>query len=623
MLVPPKVPPQKSKRPQKARTFSSKKPTHRDQNSKVNQLSTLVKNAVAVLQANGITMQASPFPLAIAQMNGDMRKSQKSLFREALISHNEFTEAFVSTCPLHSSPPSDLCLIIDLLYYFHMPPPPEVITFSQYSTFIWDTSVRKYGLHNKSKFIYLVIDKPDFLPPPRVLVHQSRAKATQESQSLDPEIGDEQPIPHDRAYTALLTSSETFKQKLLKYLSTKMLQRSLETTTSTDIEVVIDTPSFTQPALIKSGTVHRQSPNQHGEGDYAVWHHAIHTSSQHIVIISSDTDTWTYGLGLQEAGHLRDKIIFVQRGNSGEYVDIQKASHAIANHPKLQTIRYPVTSVVAIYVLSGCDYVSSFYGCSKKKFLDTMLDNITYICDLPTNSLVTFSDTGTFNNIDLTAWMKLICAVYFSKHKGFFRNRAIYSVHDSMVAHPDLQENQQLLSWVGCPPQHHIRSLKDWHSFLQKTTFHANKVTQYHEQKLLPSWEALTNHCKRATYVMKLVFSVSDNQCPILSMFATYGWKSSSNGIELEWDNDISESASKCSCSGVSGCQTNRCSCFRQSKACSARCKCKNCVNSTGRYLESDDSGEESDSDEEDDPAHLTPDNQEYESASLDTDALM
>ena len=160
----------------------------------------------------------------------------------------------------------------------------------------------------------------------------------------------------------------------------------------------------------------------------------------------------------------------------------------------------------------------------------------------------------------MDVWIQLVCAVYFCRRRAFFRN----SVYNSIIVHPDLKENQQLLTWVGYPPNHSIQSLSNWQSFLQKVTYHDSKVTLHHESKLLPSWEALDNHYKRAVYVLKLAYCVKNTECPFISTHTceAYGWKMCIT-IVCEYTiimDTPSRENSKSSCSGLSGCISNRCS---------------------------------------------------------------
>lgn len=104
---------------------------------------------------------------------------------------------------------------------------------------------------------------------------------------------DSETILHGSEYTAMLSDSE-YKSKLLSYISNSFLQLAIESNVST---VIIDSPAFTSLKIISSGCVFDLPANEHGEADYAIWYHAIRTN---VNILSKDTDTWVYGLGLIE-----------------------------------------------------------------------------------------------------------------------------------------------------------------------------------------------------------------------------------------------------------------------------------------------------------------------------------
>ena len=59
-----------------------------------------------------------------------------------------------------------------------------------------------------------------------------------------------------------------------------------------------------------------------------------------------------YGLSLIELGFLEGQHIIVQRGNSG---DFNIGTLSLARLPFLSNVSYPVTSLVSLYVLTGCD----------------------------------------------------------------------------------------------------------------------------------------------------------------------------------------------------------------------------------------------------------------------------
>ncbi len=285
----------------------------------------------------------------------DVRKGTKSTFLSALQAHPSFLPAFVDSCPLLVTPResgNDVCIIIVFLYYAHAPTP-EIVSFYDFSS-LWTKIVQKYAFYYKCTRVYLVIDKPEYLPPPRRLLHQSRSQESGVS-LLTPKVLDSAPIPHGKNYTALLSSS-TFKANLIHFYTEHFITRSIHATKTCPFE--LDSPSLPLPVLVSNGVATNQPPNKHGE---AMWHHAIHTPFNHIVIVSSDTDTWVYGLGLAEVGWLRGKHVYVKRGNVDSYVDINLCTQLIAAHPSFRNINYPVSSLVALYVLTGSDYVSHFY----------------------------------------------------------------------------------------------------------------------------------------------------------------------------------------------------------------------------------------------------------------------
>ena len=337
--------------------------------------------------------------------------------------------------------------------------------------------------------IYIVIDKPDYLPPPRVLVHQSRAEKTNKCADYPQAVADGQRIPHN-GFTSLL-STKQFKEDLIKYISFRLTSKCVLTSGTKPITFVIDSTSAPSPFLIQGGSIQKHPTNEHGESDYAVWHHGIHSPSRNIVIFSGDTDTWVYGLDLYELGWLNGKSVTVQRAETNQYVNIATLAYSISSHPKLQQIHHPVCCLVAVYVLSGCDYTTSFFGCTKDRFLNTFMTNALYICaESSSNSLVVKEDGMV--EIQSDAWIRLITSVYFSKHSDFFRHKTVTDVYNLLTNHPDSEEGNQLLSWVNFDGP--VTTTEEWHQFVQKVTFHTSSVTHMHNAKLLPTMCDLLLH---------------------------------------------------------------------------------------------------------------------------------
>ena len=55
-----------------------------------------------------------------------------------------------------------------------MPPPPTVLTFLQYFNFLWKQTIGKYALRKNASRVYLIFDKSDFLPPPRLILYTNQ-----------------------------------------------------------------------------------------------------------------------------------------------------------------------------------------------------------------------------------------------------------------------------------------------------------------------------------------------------------------------------------------------------------------------------------------------------------------
>ena len=62
--------------------------------------------------------------------------------------------------------------------YLHMPPPSHITTFEQYAAHLWSMCVQTFKTRLNPSQIYIVVDKPQHLPPPRDLVRTLRSNKT-------------------------------------------------------------------------------------------------------------------------------------------------------------------------------------------------------------------------------------------------------------------------------------------------------------------------------------------------------------------------------------------------------------------------------------------------------------
>ena len=326
--------------------------------------------------------------------------------------------------------------------------------------------------------------------------------------------------------------------------------------------------------------------NEHGEADYNIWFHAIMAMSENILLVASDTDIWTYGIAHKEAGWLEGKCIVVERNVHQEYVDINSTVTAISVHPSLKQLAFPVSCLVSIYFLSGCDYVSSFFRTTKQTFVSTFVEYASYICkdgELVCMELVqgiSGRQAHTLANINETAWGKLVCSVYLLKHKTLFSSERIDLMHRSMSTTPLPQDKTRLLKWLAYSDIAALDTLAKWHDFVCRVCFYHNTCSKDHECLMIPSIGALKYHRLRAEYIMKVGYSsvtVSIAQVH----YTEYGWKKVGEQLQVVWDEEsvlatfLTSNRSGCSCKGGCDGSTSGCKkCFRMYKPCTTRCKC-------------------------------------------------
>lgn len=296
------------------------------------------------------------------------------------------------------------------------------------------------------RYNYVVIDKSD---PPRSMVHEQRNDRTSALPFIIPIIKDDTKLHYGSEYASLLADNE-YKMSLIKYLSIKFLEFSLSASMHARM-IVIDSPAFGFLRVIRNGKTYKVDSNEHGEADYAIWYHIMKSDVSNVMVVSKDTDTWVYGLSLMELGFLSGKHVIIKRGiNASEYVSINFGVRAIMGLPCLSNVKYPATSIVALYILSGCDYVSSFFHITKKTFLEIFLQHANYICAGSKAESLVCIDDNMFCSIELDSFIRLVCTVYLMKrHKSVLNGVALDQFHASFINQPISNENMQLLSWLS------------------------------------------------------------------------------------------------------------------------------------------------------------------------------
>ena len=451
--------------------------------------------------------QSFPLPLALCTPHGEMRACVKSKFRDVIIDTIS-SSSFVTKCPFLCPIYTDHELIVDFLYLLHQPPPPDIKTFAEYAHYMWDRVVLKLGVRRGAQVVRIVVDKPSFLPKPRDLLHAQRSSRTGQIDAVD--IYGDNAIPHATEYQQLLANPQlkrTFLSYLMQQFTVLTCRANLPTHVIIDYEYVICPVNIYRGKLLELPML----ANNNGEADYNVWYHCMKSTHSHIIVLGSDTDIWVYGMALMDCGWIEHQVIFVEKSINSEYVDLNALSVAVAAHPQLATVRYPMLALAAIYIISGSDYISSFFRTSKQVFVRTFIDNIKHVCAdgvFVETGFCTCDDSEhlRLTNINREAWIRLVCCVYLLKHKTLYNSEPISILHTSLT-NPPLRENKiQLLKWLAYSNPRPLRSLPEWHDFTRRVCFYHSSGSKDHESCLVPSLGALKLQLLRAEFVLKTLF---------------------------------------------------------------------------------------------------------------------
>lgn len=163
--------------------------------------------------------------------------------------------------------------------------------------------------------------------------------------------------------------------------------------------------------------------------------------------------------------------------------------------------------------------MSAFYRCTKSKFLDTLLDDWTFISE---DGPLLHMTHGEFQRINEKAWIGLVTALYYRK---FFLSCILLALSATTLT----QVNAFCSQSSGTPK--HLK----WLQFIRRVYYHVPKVTKVHEFKLIPSLQPLILHSQRANYILKLLLSVPLFVSPFLNCYEQFGWQNVDGRVDIIW----------------------------------------------------------------------------------------
>ena len=330
----------------------------------------------------------------------------------------------------------------------------------------------KLGTQRGANVIRIIVDKPQYLPKPRDLLHEKRTGNTGKLNVDECKISANEAIPQCSKYQQML-ANQKLKKEFISYLMKQFIKLGEDSNLSANI--ILDYEDIECPCAIYEGTKIQLEmlKNNNGEADYNVWYHCMSSTSSNIVILGSDTDIWVYGMSFIGCGWLGNKTVYVERAIGSDYVCLNALSETVMNHPKLKKIPFPLLSLATVYMLTGGDYISSFFRTSKQTFLHIFIENIEHICDggtfVETQSVMFMGIEGyILHKINLDAWIKLVCSVYLMKHKTLFNSEPIGSLYASLMSTPLADDKVQLLKWLAYDKVVPFTKLSDWHDFTRR-----------------------------------------------------------------------------------------------------------------------------------------------------------
>ena len=411
VLDPPTEVRQKRER-KKLKTFSKVRTTLKTQKSKVSRLTKMTKSLLTRLQQSGqFYDRVLEYPLAICDEYGNMRSRNKSSFKDALLDIAPLNTIFKTILPIDIQDTATE-IIIDGLKYIHIPPAPSVQTCADYSRDLFKRIVTDLGVKRGISVITVVFDKPSFLPKIRDAIHKERKKGQSTGFVCPSKLTDESNIPHGRQFMEALTDKK-FKSLLLHYICASFTSLALNMPEGHSL--IIDSPTFGKvPVCVQNGVLHQldKRENSKGEADFGIWFHATCSDTKQIIIHAEDTDIYMYGIDLCGCGVFVRKNVVVERIINTDYVHV-----SMMEDNSLLPEKCSVTSLLAIYLLSGSDYLSGFFKLTNAFILSVFLKYINFIS--PEENQFISKET---KHVNIEGFIRLMCCVYLEKHLNLYKH---------------------------------------------------------------------------------------------------------------------------------------------------------------------------------------------------------
>ena len=598
VIKPPLERPMKRRR-NKLKTFSKNKSSLQGKISQASRLSKMNKGLVSLVKQTGhFYDQVMELPLALCNEHGRFRSRTKSAFTVVLRS---IFPSFMSTMLPFDFSQKDTEVVIDFLKFVHKPPAITIATYQEFSRFLWDNVVCAYGFDRGAKIVTLVFDKAQYLPRIRDIIHEERSQKHAMPFTCPSQINHGDEVPHGQLFAAAL-SNEKYKSLLINYLSNALCDTAKCCLKSNE-SLIIDSPTFDQcPHKVVFGKFSAlpERSNNKGEADIAIWWHVKFSHCKQILVHATDTDIYLYGVALMDLHFFHpDKQIAVETQFNNCFVSINGLNSLIKSEPSLHKLsNWPSVAILAIYLLSGSDYVSGFYGLTANSILSSAMQHTAIILfdGKPFVGIEQSNGLCDFEGLSVEGFTRLFTCAYLEKNVSFYNHLypTLMQLWDAMKLNNTSLTNSSmnpslkaLYDMVDIDHKSHndACTLAKWTDFTRRVCYFNHKGNATLFQSILPTNTALELQIKRGEYILKLLFE----SAPVgnhYSVIAT-GWIVENHNIKIKWDekiktvsSSVKKKANKCACSK---CAVDGPGCLRCAKAClpcNKSCKCKGqCLN--------------------------------------------
>ena len=254
-------------------------------------------------------------------------------------------------------------------------------------------------------------------------------------------------------------------------------------------------------------------------------------------------------------------------------LDLSGFIQALRNDPDLAGLD-PATIpkvIQALFVSTGCDYISFFHGLGKATFLRYFFQYSSFITGI--------NSEGSLANVELQSntyqkgflsFLRLVGTVYFKKHSTGFETQSPFG---HFLKFSNSQAIMQHKAWIDDIRQ----NIADWATF---------------DTSMIPSTEALFYHWKRTCWILHM-WGQAGHKEMVLEPISNFGWSVTSDILKVLWDTEeniqrVQERGSSLlkGCKCATGCTTRVCGCRKKATKCNAGCQCTNCKNQGETIME-------------------------------------